>query len=103
MTTLKKLWVDDCRPPPSPEWDTAYSFHEAIYKLEHNLYDECSLDHDIDSFYGYKEMTGNDIVNWLERHKNDKGGYIPPIINVHSANPIGAAKMIQGIRKLQSS
>lgn len=92
MSTYTKLWVDDIRQPPSDEWTIARSFHEAIVKLELIDFQEVSLDHDIASFYGNREMTGHDIVNWLVQRKMD-GKHVPPIIKVHSANPVGVDNM----------
>lgn len=90
------LWVDDERPQPERTdectWIKATSFHQAIVLLEEYKFDEVSLDHDIASFYGSKEMTGYDIVKWLaERKHNDM--YVPPIIKVHTANPVGRDNM----------
>ena len=90
--TFKKLWVDDERPIPDDSWDRAYSFHEAVLKLELLQYAEVSLDHDLASFYGNTEMTGYDIVKWLVQRKMD-GLYVPFSCKVHSANPIGVVNM----------
>lgn len=92
---FKRLWVDDERPIPknySEEWTRAHSFHEAIMKLELMDICEVSLDHDIASFYGYTEMNGVHIVQWMIQRKMD-GYEVPSIIHVHSANPIGADNM----------
>jgi len=93
------LWVDDVRPTPdhlqNKGWCRARSFHEAITKLELMDYHEISLDHDLASFYGNREMTGYDIVMWLVARKQ-QGGYVPSIIHVHSANPVGR-KNIQDV------
>ena len=73
-------------------WDRAYNFHEAIFKLDLIQYEEVSLDHDLASFYGFKELTGYDIVKWLAQRKMD-GLYVPSVVKVHSANPVGVANM----------
>lgn len=90
------LWVDDVRPLPDDlaeaGWCCAPTFHEAILKLELMEFQSVSLDHDLGSYYGNKEMTGYDIVMWLvEREQQSK--YVPPDIRIHSANPVGVANM----------
>ncbi len=81
----KKLWVDDVRTPPSEEWDWALNFHFAIMYLETFDYEEVSLDHDLASFYGTREMTGRDILNWLIARIYSEG-HTPKVVKVHSAN-----------------
>jgi hypothetical protein len=92
-----KLYVDDLRPCPQG-WDLARNFHEAIVMLSSENYDEVSLDHDIASFYGNKEMTGRDILNWLIARKLD-GMHTPSVVRVHSANPVGCATMEADIQR----
>jgi len=94
------LYIDDERDMPDAYveagWTQAYSFHEAIIKLELMDFAEISVDHDLASFYGpYKEMTGYDILIWLVQRKTD-GKYVPPVIHVHSANSPGHTRM-QGV------
>lgn len=101
-TTFVGLWVDDMRPVPDRlierGWCWARSFHEAILKLELMNFDEISLDHDLGSFYGNKEMTGQDIVWWLVQRKGqDK--FIPRVVHVHSANPVGHHAMVETIKR----
>lgn len=97
-----KLYVDDLRPAPAgSNWEVARNFHEAIYMLEKNEYEMVSLDHDIASFYGNKEMTGYDVLMWLVARKLE-GGYTPSTVVVHSANPVGIAKMNDTIKKYWS-
>lgn len=93
----RRLYVDDLRPCPDG-WDLARNFHEAIVALEAYQYKVVSLDHDIASFYGNKELTGRDILNWLIMRKIE-GGYTPPEVRVHSANPVGCATMEQDIKR----
>lgn len=94
-----KLYVDDLRPCPEG-WDVVRSFHAAIYALENYHIKEVSLDHDLgeDSFYGNKEMTGRDILNWLIDRKVH-GKDVPAIVHVHSANPVGCATMEADIKR----
>lgn len=92
---MSNLYVDDVREVPGG-WDSAKSFHEAIYMLEKEQYTELSLDHDLGCFYGNKEMTGYDILMWLIDRKR-KGIPGPSSIKVHSANPVGRERMEQAI------
>lgn len=94
----KRLYVDDLRECPKG-WELARSFHDAIHMLETYDFDEVSLDHDIDSFYGMKEMTGRDILNWLIARKVDGTKHTPAIVHVHSANPVGRATMLADIKR----
>lgn len=90
------LWIDDERPVPekllAAGWCWARNFHEAVLKLEIMNFIEISVDHDLASFYGNKEMTGRDILWWLVARKQ-KGEYTPRVIKVHSANPVGGREM----------
>lgn len=95
---MKKLYVDDLRDVPEG-WDCARNFHEAIVMLEKIEYDVVSLDHDIASFYGNKEMTGRDILNWLIDRKVNNGGHVPVTVLVHSVNPVGCATMEEDIAR----
>jgi len=94
------LYVDDLRTLPesypSDKWDVARSFHEAIYLLEKYDYEILSLDHDIASFYGAREMTGYDIALWLAQRKQDNK-HVPSTILVHSANPVGRDNILSTI------
>lgn len=81
----QKLWVDDVRTPPNADWDWAQNFHFAIMYLETFDYAIVSLDHDLGSFYGTREMTGRDILNWLIA-RIYSGGHTPKVVKVHSAN-----------------
>ena len=100
--TFIGLWVDDERPLPSDlanaGWCCAPTFHEAVLKLELMEFKEVSLDHDLGCYYGMREMTGYDILMWLvERKLNDK--FVPPVVRVHSANPVGRQKMQETIER----
>lgn len=102
MSGFTCLWVDDVRPIPEDfdctQWCSARSFHEAILKLELLQFTTISLDHDLGSYYGNKEMTGNDVLNWLIERKM-AGHYVPGEIKVHSANPVGAQRMRESIAR----
>ena len=95
------LYVDDIRNPPLNDgvnWIVTRTFHDAICFLERTNFPVVSLDHDLGCYYGNKEMTGRDILNWLIARKLD-GDYTPPDVRVHSANPVGCATMESDIHK----
>ncbi len=56
-----------------------------------------SLDHDLGLFEGEREVTGNDVVLWLEEAVVLQGLTPPASITVHSANPPAHEKMQKGI------
>ncbi len=94
-----RLWVDDLRPAP-PGWDWAKTYHEAIARLQEKAYTELSLDHDLGCFEDGREYTGYDILVWLEA-RQAAGEPVPPLIHVHSANPVGVQRMQTVIRGLK--
>jgi hypothetical protein len=100
--TYKGLWVDDLRPLPSDlqqdEWMITTSFHTAIVALETIDFKIVSLDHDIASFYGNREMTGYDIICWLVARKMENL-HVPSNVLIHSANPVGKTNMAAMIDK----
>lgn len=96
MSIPMKLFVDDERFPVDNTWDIARTFHEAIYLLERHEYTEISLDHDLACFYGNREMTGQDILNWLIARKMSDL-HVPLFVHVHSQNPVGRDRMQEDI------
>ena len=101
MSGFKCLWVDDERPIPSDcgtEWCSARSAYEALLKLELLQFEVISLDHDLASFVGNKEITGYDILLWLVQRKL-AGEYVPRCIKIHTANPVGALRMKETVEK----
>ena len=97
---FNKLYVDDVRPVTdemtNDGWALASTAWEALVLLEHNNFHIVSLDHDIASFVGNRELTGYDVLQWLI-HRKVNGLYVPPIVKVHSANPAGWKKMQEDI------
>jgi hypothetical protein len=64
-----KVWLDDHRSPyPDPdEWVWVRTPAEAIELLETGDVSELSLDHDLGLIDGDRELTGYDVVTWMER------------------------------------
>ncbi len=101
MPGFTSLWVDDTRPIPSdcgPEWCTARSAWEALLKLELLNFAVISLDHDLASMVGNKELTGYDILVWLVERKM-RGEPVPACVRIHTANPVGRDKMVQMVTR----
>lgn len=48
-----------------------------------------SLDHDLGIFVGGVELTGYDVLLWLEENTE----YMPKWIGIHSANPVARKRM----------
>ena len=98
---MKKLFLDDIRMPPDDSWTIVHNYDDCISALTYHVWDEISLDHDL----GDDSKTGYDVVKWLEeRAANGLGRFVPTIINIHSANPVGRKNMeagIASIRKMQ--
>jgi len=114
------LWLDDVRNPSDFgaigfEW--AKTAAEAVALLKTGAVEFASLDHDLGACptclngrtetdwlieHGGQSMpncehwgTGYDVVCWMEEH----GIWPPRGVFVHSANPVGAAKMRQAIAR----
>lgn len=101
------LFVDDIREPPENdgiEWIVTRTFHMAICLLEWTPFNVVSLDHDLGCYYGNKEMTGRDILNWMIERKETGTGNVPEPseVRVHSANPVGCTTMEQDIKRYWS-
>lgn len=103
-----KLWLDDIRDPAKfgrPDWIWVKTADEAIEMLKTGIVTVASLDHDLTEdqmvrggYYGeiYEDglKSGYDVVVWLEQHPD----FWPPVyVHVHSANPVGRARMLQVI------
>jgi hypothetical protein len=98
-----KVWLDDRRPPPPhPEdWFWVRTPAEAIVLLETGSVMELSLDHDLGLFDGDRELTGYDVVTWIERAVATEGFVPPETVRVHSGNASAAPKMERGIESIR--
>lgn len=90
-----KLWIDDVRQPPDPDWIVIHSVNEAkaaIKWYEHQYHDDTillSFDHDAGDY----AKDGGDyikILDWLEREGIVDTGYF---FHIHSQNPVGVQNM----------
>jgi CheY-like chemotaxis protein len=93
----KVLLIDDFR-----NFDgvtIARTYQEGIEALEAGgPWDLLMLDHDLGcyDFEKGREMTGYDVVCWLEEHP----GKLPKRVQLVSANPSGVERMSRGLRNL---
>lgn len=96
-----KVYLDDIRPCPAG-WKLVSNFHEAICFIDDNWHQmtKLSLDHDISSFYGDKEMTGYDVLMWIYSQAV-YGRKLEFTIKVHSQNPVGAGNMRDVIKSMR--
>jgi len=91
------LWLDDVRDPARHGYAGAVwakTYLEAILALKTRTISKASLDHDlsIEQTLGFEDKmpTGYDVVVWLCQNPE----YWPPLgVRVHSANPVGRARM----------
>lgn len=101
-----RLWHDDIRTPPDDSWTWARTNAQAIKLLRENEVTEASLDHDLgldhldpseyyspDILRGDGFLTGEHLV--IEMVHLD---LIPPVVRVHSWNPVGAMRMVSRLR-----
>jgi hypothetical protein len=87
-----KLYLDDERKTPVG-WIRVFWPDEAIAWLKTEMVTEISLDHDLgDDDRG----TGYDVILWIENEVMTNN-FIPPQINIHSANVSARLKMELGI------
>ena len=93
-----KLYVDDVRQAPEG-WQLAKTAGTAIAILMRETIEELSLDHDL----GDPEAgTGYDVIVWLEEKAfSGNWQHVPPVIWVHSANPIGRQRIQAGIDAIE--
>jgi hypothetical protein len=98
-----KVWLDDRRPPyPEPDtWVWVKTPAEAIDLLRTGRVTELSLDHDLGLPAGERELTGYDVVTWIEEAVVTEEFVPPADIRVHSSNASAALKMERGIESIK--
>lgn len=92
-----RLWLDDVRPAPEG-WEHVKTAEEAIARFATGEVVAASLDHDL----GPSDAgTGYDVLCWIERAMAEHAWYGPlPRLHVHSANPVGRARMVKAVGKI---
>ena len=109
---MSKVWLDD-KPQvpwraamfPAPEWTHTRWPKDTIELLKTGTVTELSLDHDLDDkdaadAAGRKEITGYDVVLWIEEQVK-KHGFRPPVIRVHSQNGPGRDRIMAAVRQIE--
>lgn len=91
------MWVylDDVRDPPA-SFVLARNYHEAIELLETGEVVGISLDHDLG-----EELTGYDVLKWIEEKVVVEGFCPPETMVIHSANPVGVQNMTRAIASIE--
>lgn len=89
---MKKLWLDDLRPAPGEGWIEVSTAMEAIKALARQTFDLVSLDHDL----GDHTYDGHLVAAFIEEEAFH-GRMKSTCIQVHSANPVGAKRMLMCI------
>ncbi|QDE93231.1 hypothetical protein BHS06_31950 [Myxococcus xanthus] len=91
-----KVYLDDERATPYG-WVRVWWPEEAISLLASGQVTELSLDHDLgDDTHG----TGYDVLLWLEEAVATRG-FVPPRVQVHSANSSARQKMMLAIARIE--
>jgi len=93
------VWLDDIRPAPRG-WRRCYTPDDVIELLQTDKVTEISLDHDLGLTDGEREQTGYDVLLWIEQQVAD-GAFVPPVINVHSANSVASLRMLAAIASIE--
>jgi hypothetical protein len=87
-----KLWLDDVRPAP-PGWLRTTTVAQTIAAIAQGGITDVSLDYDLD--YTDPGHKGIEVMYWLLH-----AGY-RPTVHIHTANPMGGAKMAVMTRRLE--
>jgi hypothetical protein len=101
-----KIWLDDVRIPPGPDWTISIVAWECIHLLDvfRDSIFLVSLDHDLGDD---ENGTGQTVLDWMERTVHNDPTYAPPeIIRIHTSNPIARIRMeqtVQSIRRLEAT
>jgi len=94
---MSKLWLDEERPPPNKTWTACRTVAQAKnFLIRYNPgVTEASLDHDIEpGSIVWLKPSGLSFVRWMIREN-----LVPPLVTVHSQNPIGGFRMVLALRR----
>lgn len=91
-----KVYLDDMRAAPVG-WVLVATPEEAIELIDRGRVEEISLDYDL----GLDDMrSGYMVAKWLEEQVHDDHSFVPPRIVLHTANPVGRARMEWVLRSI---
>lgn len=90
-----KLWIDDVRQPPGPEWVWAKTSADACVALANRVVEIVSFDHDLGG-----DDTAMVAAKWIEQmaHANLNR---PLVWRVHSANPVGKKNLTMTLQSAE--
>lgn len=95
------VWLDDVRQPPVG-WIWVRTPEDAIDLLKSGRVTVLSLDHDLGLATPDAERTGYDVLRWLEAEIGAGRWKFPlPELRIHSANPVGVARMRRAIETIE--
>jgi len=92
---IARLWLDDLRPAPGPDWLVARTSAEAIAILETEDVGYISFDHDLGG-----DDTAMAVVDWLDERAALRPDYPIPDWGVHAANPVGGERIRAAMRAM---
>lgn len=95
-----KLWLDDRRDPPDHSWLWLKTPAAVIELLQEGHVEVVSLDHDLGLHEGEREITGMNVLLWIEEQVAT-AGFVPPEIRVHSANPPAHERMLKAVDAIE--
>jgi hypothetical protein len=90
-----KIWLDDIRDSPDSTWMVARTYDDCIVRLMFNDVQIISLDHDLG-----EGKSGYDVACTIERWVM-LAQYTAPTILIHTANPVGRARIQQVIDSIE--
>lgn len=91
------VWLDDER-YPKVGWYWAKTAMDAIGALSNGGVTKISLDHDLGPA---SAGTGYDVILWIEQEVVLDPSYIPPDIDIHTANPVAYRRMQAGVESIE--
>ena len=100
---MKIYLDDDANYRITPDgWHRTFTSPETIELLKTEQVTHLSLDHDLGPL---EAGTGYDVVCWIEQMVVEKAfnfedAFTPPIMTIHSANPVGRQKMQAAIQMI---
>lgn len=96
---MKKLWIDDVR-DPGEGWVWKKTWAESLGEIATHIdsYQVISFDHDLGNEY----HDGYDLLTFIENWVNQGLVRRLPKLEVHSANPVGYARMMSAIDAIYS-
>ena len=85
---MKKIWLDDVRPPPDNSWTWIKDGATANQIVQRFDVDEISFDHDLGDVFWNGYLIAKTIEHLAFNGMNKRIKW-----NVHSANPVGRANI----------